>query len=790
MLMKKILSLFAAVLFAGSIFAADATIAKGETNSYDDVTINGQFAVKMGKSSAGGDMTVTVGAGAKVLTLHVVAWNKEGGAKVTIAAPDGVGVNPAELELVANENIAGSGKEFELEDEDAYKFEIALSGVEAETVLTLTSEKRAIVWGATYETEGGVDPQPEGVVYDWAKNVGVTFLGAAGVEISSVKIHENADEVPAIKFGNSYKYEEGKYIAIKPAEGGFKAGDELNIAICFSNSDDTKEAQAAVYAADGETELFLSEKAINARTSAADPVVESYVLLADADSLLIGRKGNTGLFVISLAVLRAGETPEPETKPSAAPAAPKEAEDDVMAIFCNSYETNNANFGISGWAGAYDLLDLDGTIAAYWAAMSWECIIDPAHTDDPHDFSNFKNIHVDMWAPAAAQIKLTAEAVAGGDYKDGQVIDLKKGWNSINIAVADWAGGYDFANLKCFAIELYSLEGQPFAFTNLYFFGKKGEVLPDPTNCAEAAEAALTVSKNNEKYNDGKEYTIQGFVTEIATEYSEQHNNISFWMADAVDGGQVLQAYRCTPESADKLPQVGDRVEVTGQLTRYNDIPEFAQGCTCKILGEIEPLVKPEAAPAAPAQEEADVMAIFCNHYAENNANFWISGWAGGYEVLDLGDTKVAYWAGMTWECIIDPAHTDDPHDFSNYKNLHIDMWASLDAEIKLTAEAVAGGNYKDGVLVPLQQGWNSIDIDLANWPGGYDFTNLKCFVLENYSIEGKPFAFANLYLYDKKSQGIENTTDGVKAVKVIRDGQVLILKGDKTFNLLGTEIK
>ena len=101
--MKKILSLFAAVLFAGSIFAADATIAKGETNSYDDVTINGQVAVKMGKSSAGGDMTVTVGAGAKVLTLHAVAWNKEGGAKVFIAAPDGVGVNPAELELVANE---------------------------------------------------------------------------------------------------------------------------------------------------------------------------------------------------------------------------------------------------------------------------------------------------------------------------------------------------------------------------------------------------------------------------------------------------------------------------------------------------------------------------------------------------------------------------------------------------------------------------------------------------------------------------------------------------------------
>ena len=123
-------------------------------------------------------------------------------------------------------------------------------------------------------------------------------------------------------------------------------------------------------------------------------------------------------------------------------------------------------------------------------------------------------------------------------------------------------------------------------------------------------------------------------------------------------------------------------------------------------------------------------------------------------------------------------------------------MWAPLPATIKFTAEAVAGGNYKEGVVLSLGQGWNNFDIEVANWPDGYDFSNLKCFVFENYqnqageSFEGNPFAFANLYFFGKKSQGIENTTDGVKAVKVIRDGQVLILKGDKTFNVLGTEIK
>ena len=283
--------------------------------------------------------------------------------------------------------------------------------------------------------------------------------------------------------------------------------------------------------------------------------------------------------------------PEPETKPSTAPAAPTRDEADVMAVFCNYYANNNANFGISGWAGAYELLDLDGTIAAYWAAMSWECIIDPVHTDDPHDFSAYKNLHVDMWAPAAAKIKLTAEAIAGGDYKDGVVVDLHKGWNSVDIALDKWAGNYDFTNMKCFVLELYktpedeSFEGNPFAFANLYFFGKKSEPLPDPTNCAETAEAALTTADDGkEEYNDGKEYTIEGFVTGIKTEWSEQYKNISFWMADAADGGEVLQAFRAACETAEEAPAVGDKVRVTGKLINFKGTPEFAAGCTFEIL--------------------------------------------------------------------------------------------------------------------------------------------------------------------------------------------------------------
>lgn len=43
------------------------------------------------------------------------------------------------------------------------------------------------------------------------------------------------------------------------------------------------------------------------------------------------------------------------TIPEDAP-VPTVAEDDVMAIYCNHYANNNANFGISGWAVAIRLL--------------------------------------------------------------------------------------------------------------------------------------------------------------------------------------------------------------------------------------------------------------------------------------------------------------------------------------------------------------------------------------------------------------------------------------------------
>ena len=169
--------------------------------------------------------------------------------------------------------------------------------------------------GCIYIAANEPEPQPGegGVIYDWAGAVGTTIFGPAGIETSTVKIHTNTDQVDAIKFGSSYVYADGKYIAIKPAKGGFLAGDVLSVAVVFSNSSDAKYAQVDLRAADGDTRIWLSDSAstINARTQAGDPIVQTYTLTADQDSLLLGRYGNTAMFITLLKVER-GVEPQPQ----------------------------------------------------------------------------------------------------------------------------------------------------------------------------------------------------------------------------------------------------------------------------------------------------------------------------------------------------------------------------------------------------------------------------------------------------------------------------------------------
>ena len=170
-------------------------------------------------------------------------------------------------------------------------------------------------WGGCFYIAPNEAPEMT-VIYDWAGEIGATIFGGnSGITTGTVKIHKNTDNVNGIKFGSSYVYADGKWIAIKPAEGGFKAGDVLSVSVVFNNSDATKYCMVDLRAADGDTRIWMSDSlsTLNGRNE-GEPIVQTYTLEADQDSLFLGRYGNTGMFVTLLKVERAagGDTPAPE----------------------------------------------------------------------------------------------------------------------------------------------------------------------------------------------------------------------------------------------------------------------------------------------------------------------------------------------------------------------------------------------------------------------------------------------------------------------------------------------
>ena len=106
---------------------------------------------------------------------------------------------------------------------------------------------------------------------------------------------------------------------------------------------------------------------------------------------------------------------------------------------------------------------------------------------------------------------------------------------------------------------------------------------PETTlTCAQALEVCLATGETS----TAEAYTIQGYVTEIKDAYNEQYGNISYWMADSEDGGQVLLAYRVKPVKAEeKDVKVGDFVEVVGTLVNYKgNTPEVNAGGKYTII--------------------------------------------------------------------------------------------------------------------------------------------------------------------------------------------------------------
>ena len=161
-----------------------ATMSVGD--NAQEAGVDGVAGVKVGSSKNAGNMTITVPASATKLHLFAAAWTGIAACEVAIAAPEGVTVSPASFEPSADTGISGADPlAYTLNDltlvECIYDFD--LSGVAAETILTLSSTNRFVVWGATYETGGATALDNTAIENKAVKTIenGMIIIEKAGV---------------------------------------------------------------------------------------------------------------------------------------------------------------------------------------------------------------------------------------------------------------------------------------------------------------------------------------------------------------------------------------------------------------------------------------------------------------------------------------------------------------------------------------------------------------------------------------------------------------------------------
>ncbi|MBQ7209448.1 MAG: hypothetical protein IJS05_00920, partial [Paludibacteraceae bacterium] len=208
----------------------------------------------------------------------------------------------------------------------------------------------------------------------------------------------------------------------------------------------------------------------------------------------------------------------------------------------------------------------------------------------------------------------------------------------------------------------------------------------------------------------------------------------------------------------------------------------------------------PEVNPTVPTLAEGGVLALFSGKYKINTLNFVPKSWGTQNWILanEGTDTEYYYAADFRWDgCGED---VENPGNFElpvTYDTFHADIYVTVDANLKFTIEALGtadgGTGWKNGLVVEGLKAnqWNSVTIDLLNAPFiDYQFKDMRYLILEGFTAEGTPLGIANAYFYDSATVGVENVENNESTIKkYIKDGQIVIERDNKLYNVLGVEL-
>jgi len=126
--------------------------------------------------------------------------------------------------------------------------------------------------------------------------------------------------------------------------------------------------------------------------------------------------------------------------------------------------------------------------------------------------------------------------------------------------------------------------------------------------------------------------------------------------------------------------------------------------------------------------------------------------------------------------------------DATEMEYVHVDFFATEITKISLTP--ISPG--KEGVfIVNLTAGeWNSVDVALDNYDANaIAWENIFQFKFMDATPAGKELFIDNVYFYkDSAETAIDQVIEPLKAKKIIENGQLVIIRDGRKYNVLGTQ--
>lgn len=447
------------------------------------------------------------------------------------------------------------------------------------------------------------------------------------------------------------------------------------------------------------------------------------------------------------------------SEPQAACAAPTWPAGQVQAIYSPTYNAD-CNFQDWGSGTAYTSTDYGKKFALAgggYFGMDGFALNCPL----------MEKLHADIWIADDATLRIVPicrnAADTGNEPEIGEFVTLRgQQWNSIDLTLSEgeFAKVTNWSNV--YQVKIDNAANLTIWLGNLYFY--RAEPLVDneaPTNVQASVAGA-------------------GYFSATLTVSAEENSGVvNFRVLNgdqevAKGGGASGQTAHIT------VPNLKANTEYTFSVVAYDANDNAAEPVNVQVTTLAAP------APAVlPTYDAADVKGVYTDNYT--NVAMDIQDWYAGPAIAAglLAENRQAL-------CLT-PNTTPNSCFGLAFPAMDITVYDALELDIYPLAEnavldiQVIGVGAASTTFNLTANEWNHISLDID----GNTKTNCEQIGFYNCpNLQGVCFVQNLLFVQNGDTTAIENTEVGAKAIKMIENGQLIILRDGKRYTITGVRVK